>query len=198
MNPKETAVVLIEFQNEFCKPDGKLYGVVKDEIARQNTVGNAAKLAKEARAKGCLIVHSPFVMDEKWADQHCLQGILGDAKAGGCFKPGAWGTEFIEELKPQKGDVVLAGKRALSGFAHTELKSILDHHQIKNVVCTGFLANVCVEATARSAYDFGFHVTVVKNAVAADSKATQDYLETKIYPILGGAMSVDEFLKQLE
>src|SRR5437879_1358409 len=130
MKANETAVVLIEFQNEFCKPDGKLFSVVKDELARQDTVANAIKLAKEARAKGCLIVHSPFVMDEKWADQHCLQGILGDAKAGGCFKPGAWGTELIDELKPQKSDVVLSGKRALSGFSHTELKKILDERKI--------------------------------------------------------------------
>jgi hypothetical protein len=52
MKAKETAVVLIEFQNEFCKEGGKLYDGVKGEIARQNTIPNAAKLAEAAREKG--------------------------------------------------------------------------------------------------------------------------------------------------
>ncbi|HYG77283.1 MAG TPA: cysteine hydrolase [Planctomycetota bacterium] len=198
MKAKETAIVLIEFQNEFCKPDGKLYGVVKDEIARLNTVANAVKLAKEARARGALIIHSPFVMDENWVNQQCMVGIIKGAKEGGAFKPGAWGTELIDELKPQPGDVVLTGKRALSGFSNTELKAILDKHKIKNVVCAGFLANVCVEATARSAYDYGFHVTVARNAVASGAKTTQDYVEKEIYPVLGQALSVDEVIKALE
>ena len=102
MKARETAVVMIEFQNEFCNPDGKLYGIVKDELARQNTIGNAVKLVKGARAKGCPIVHVPFVFDEKWANEHCVTGIIGGAKEGGAFRPGAWGTEFIKELWPEK------------------------------------------------------------------------------------------------
>jgi nicotinamidase-related amidase len=198
MKAKETAVVMIEFQNEFCNPDGKLYGMVKDELQRQNTIANAVKLVKGARAKGCKIVHVPFVFDEKWASEHCVAGIIGGAGAGGAFRPGAWGTEFINELKPEKGDVVLDNKRALSSFSHTKLEGILKEHGVKNVVCAGFLSNVCVEATARTAYDQGFQVTVVKNATAAGSQANQEYVEKEVYPILGCALTVDEFLKALD
>ena len=66
MKAKETAVVLIEFQNDFCKEGGKLHGGVKSEISRQNTIPNAAKLAEEARKKGALIIHSPFVFNLSW------------------------------------------------------------------------------------------------------------------------------------
>ena len=34
MKAKETAVVLIEFQNDFCKEGGKLHGGVKSEISQ--------------------------------------------------------------------------------------------------------------------------------------------------------------------
>lgn len=198
MKANETAVVMIEFQNEFCKPDGKLHGVVKDELLRQNTIANAVKLVKGAREKGCTIVHVPFVYDEQWASKHCVAGIIGGAGAGGAFRPGAWGTQFIDELKPEKNDLVLDNKRALSSFSHTQLEGILKEHGIRNVVCAGFLSNVCVEATARTAYDQGFQVTVVKNATAASSKSNQDYVEKEVYPILGCALTVDEFLKALE
>ena len=65
MKAKETAIVLIEFQNEFCKDGGKLHDGVKGEIARQNTIPNAAKLAEGARKKGALVIHSPVVFNEE-------------------------------------------------------------------------------------------------------------------------------------
>lgn len=198
MKAKETAVVLIEFQNEFCKEGGKLNDLVKDEITRQGTIENGVKLADAAREKGCLIVHSPFIFDEQWADEKCVCGIIAGAKEGGAFRPGDWGTELIDEMKPKEGDVVLEGKRALSGFTNTGLDEVLQEHGIKNVVCAGFLSNVCVEATARSAYDRGYQVHIAKDATAASSKANQDYVEKEIYTILGDAVTVDELISNLE
>lgn len=198
MNAKETAVVLIEFQNEFCKEGGKFYGAVKAEIARQGTVENAVRLATEARKKGCLIVHSPFVYDQQWVDGKCCGGILAGAKQMGASRPGDWGTELIDELKPAEGDVVLSGKRALSGFTNTGLGRALADGGIKNVVCAGFLTNVCVESTARSAYDRGFQVVIAKDATGAASQANQQYVENEIAPVIGRAMTVDEILAALE
>jgi nicotinamidase-related amidase len=198
MKAKETAVVLIEFQNEFCKEGGKLHDAVKSEITRQKTIQNGAKLAKAAREKGCLIIHSPFVFDEKWATEKCVCGIIAGARDGGAFRPGDWGTALIDEMQPAKNDILLRGKRALSAFTNTDLAKILQKHNIKNVVCAGFLSNVCLEATARSAYDSGYQVRVVKDATGATSTANQDYVEAEIYPLLGGAMTVDEFIAALE
>lgn len=198
MKAKETAVILIEFQNEFCKPKGKLHDLVKDELQRQKTVANAVKLATEARAKGCLIVHCPFVFDGKWMDQHCLTGILQKIKEAGAFRQGTWGAQLIDELRPLRGDVVLQGKRALSGFTNTGLKDILKERAIRNVACAGLLSNVCVEATARSAYDKGYQVVLVKDATAAATRLHQDYFEREISPVLGQGLSVEEFLRALE
>jgi nicotinamidase-related amidase len=198
MNAKETAVVLIEFQNEFCKEGGKLHELVSAEIKRQGTIENGAKLADAARDKGCLVIHAPFVFDEEWADEKCVCGILAGAKEGGAFRPGDWGTEFIDEVQPKEGEIVLEGKRALSGFTNTHLEEVLQKHGIKNVVCAGFLANVCVEATARSAYDMGYQVHIAKDATAATSQSNQEYVEKEIYPILGGAGTVDEIISQIE
>jgi len=198
MKAKETAVILIEFQNDFCKEGGKLYGLVKDEIARQGTIENGAKLAKAAREKDCLIVHSPFVFDEQWVENKGVCGIVANVKESGAFRAGEWGAEIIDELKPAEGDLILEGKRALSACTNTGLSEILEVRGIKNIVCAGFLSNVCVEATARSAYDLGYQVRVVKDATAAGSKENQEYVEKEIYPILGGAMTVNEFIESVE
>lgn len=198
MKANQTAVILIEFQNEFCKPGGKIYEGVKDEISRIGTIPNAKKLAEGARKKGCLVVHSPFVFDEGWQSTHCGTGILASAKEGGAFRPNDWGTALIDEIRPADSDVVLKGKRALSGFTNTNLNEMLKQKGIKNVAVCGFLTNVCVEATARTAYDSGYNVIIIKDACGSTSKANQEYVEREIAPVLGGAMTADEFLANLE
>jgi nicotinamidase-related amidase len=197
MKASETAVVLIEFQNDFCKPGGKLFDAIKDELARQGTIANAVRLAEQARQKGCLVIHCPFVFDKPWAEEHSVCGIIAGAGQAGAFEPGQWGAEIIDELKPAEGEPVLAGKHALSGFINTELGAILERHAVKHVAVAGFLTNVCVEATARSAYDLGYRVQVIRDATAATSKANQEYAEREIFPLLGGSAAVEEFIESL-
>lgn len=198
MKAAETAVVLIEFQNDFCKENGALHELVKDELVRQDTVANAVQLAAQAREKGCLLVFCPFIYDAQWVDEKCVCGLISRAGEGRAFQPGGWGVEWIEEMRQAAGEPVLEGKHALSGFTNTQLDEILQRHGIRNVITAGLLSNVCVEATARSAYDRGYNVRVIRNATAASSQANQEYVEREIYPFLGGAMTVDEFIAELE
>jgi ureidoacrylate peracid hydrolase len=198
MKAKETAVVLIEFQNEFCKGGGILHDGVKGEIARQNTIPNAVKLAEGARKKGALVIHSPFVFNAEYYEENQMQGIVKAVADSGAFREGTWGTEIIDELKPQEGDKVVSGKCTLCGFNNTDLENLLKEGNIKNVVIGGFLTNFCVESTARSAYDKGYGVTIMKDATAANSEEEQNHAEAKIFPLLGQALSVDQFLEQLE
>jgi ureidoacrylate peracid hydrolase len=198
MKAKETAVVLIEFQNEFCKEGGKLHGGVKGEIDRQNTIPNAVKLSEGARQKGALVIHSPFVFNKKYFEDHQMQGIVKAVADGDAFREGTWGAEIIDELKPQEGDKIVGGKCTLCGFNKTNLDELLKEGDIKNVVIGGFLTNFCVESTARTAYDKGYGVTIMKDATAANSKEEQNHSEAKIFPLLGQTLSVDQFLEQLE
>lgn len=198
MKAKETAVVLIEFQNEFCKEGGKLYDGVKGEIQRQKTIPNAVRLAEGARKKGAMVIHSPFIFNPDYFQKHQMQGIVKAAAEGNAFREGTWGAAIIDELKPAAQDKVISGKCTLCGFNNTNLEQILKQNGIKNVVIAGFLTNVCVESTARTGYDKGYRVTIVKDATGTSSKEEQTFTEEKIFPLLGGSMSVDEFLGQLE
>jgi len=198
MKAKETAVILIEFQNEFCKEGGILHDGVKNEISRQGTLTNAVKLAEGAREKGAIVIHTPFVFNEKYYKDHEMIGIVKAVADGNAFREGTWGAEIIDELKPKEGDQVVTGKCTLCGFNNTDLEKIIKEANIKNVVIGGFLTNFCVESTARTAYDKGYNVTVIKDATAANSSEEQNYVEQKILPLLGQTLSVDQFLSQLE
>jgi len=198
MKAKETAVVLIEFQNDFCKAGGKLHDGVKAEINRQGTIPNAFKLAEGARKKGAVVIHAPFIFNPKYCDEHQMKGIVKAVADTNAFREGTWGAAIIDEMKPQGGDKVVGGKCTLCGFNNTNLEELLKAAKVKNVAIAGFLTNFCVESTARTAYDKGYAVTVVKDATAANSPEDQKYTEEKIFPLIGQALSVEQFLGQLE
>ncbi len=198
MKAKETAVVLIEFQNDFCKAGGKLHDGIKAEINRQGTIPNAFKLAEGARKKGAVVIHAPFIFNPKYCDEHQMKGIVKAVADTNAFREGTWGAAIIDEMKPQGGDKVVGGKCTLCGFNNTNLEELLKAAKVKNVAIAGFLTNFCVESTARTAYDKGYAVTVVKDATAANSPEDQKYTEEKIFPLIGQALSVEQFLGQLE
>ena len=58
--------------------------------------------------------------------------------------------------------------------------------------------NICVESTARTAYDMGYGVTIIQDATAANSEDEQNHSEQKIFPLLGQTLSVDQFISKLE
>lgn len=198
MKAQETALVMIEFQNEFCKEGGKLNPGVSEEIKRQGTIDNALKLASGAREKGVLVIHAPFIFNPSYYDEHQMVGIVKAVADADAFRANTWGAEIIDELKPTDSDKIVGGKCTLCGFNNTDLGEILKNSGVKHVVTSGFLTNFCVESTSRTAYDKGYSVTIIKDATAATSSEEQQHAEEKIFPAIGQVMSTDEFLAQLD
>jgi nicotinamidase-related amidase len=198
MKSSETAVIFIEFQNDFCKEGGKLFDLVKSEMTRLRTVENALRLLEAARAKGCTIIHCPFSLDAIWVDHCSICGLIANVRQGECFQPGTWGHCIIDELVPLDDETVLNNKRALSGFTNTYLDEILKQKNVKNVMIAGFLTNVCAQATAWSAYDLGYHVRMAVDACAATSRSNHEYVVNEVCPILGGKTTVDDLIDAME
>jgi nicotinamidase-related amidase len=101
MNPKKTALVLVEYQNDFTSEGGALHGAVKDVMESTAT-----------------IIYAPiqFAPGYNEITSH-LYGILKGVADTSSFIKGSWGAQMIDELAPQSGDIVLEGKRGLDAFA---------------------------------------------------------------------------------
>lgn len=198
MKADKTALILIEFQNDFCKEGGKLNSLVHDEIARNNTIANAVKLLNGAREKKIHILHCPFVLDRDWAVEHKIEGLVSGLVDGNVFAPGTWGVEIIDELKPIEGETILEGKRSINGFEHTNLAEILERWGVENVGVCGFLTNVCAQATAWGVYDRGYRTRLIPEACGAATQEIQVFVEKQICPIFGGVPTVDDFLAEVE
>ena len=198
LDPRNTAVILIEFQNEFCSPGGLLHDLVKDEMQRLNTVSNAVRLTEAALERGCLIIHAPFIYNPRWTQRKKPEGIIEVIKEERMFRAGEWGSRIIEDFQPKIGEIVLNKKFVLSAFDYTHLRLILGWHRIKNLIVAGFTTNLCVESTMRDAYDLGLHVVLARDAVASGSEEIQAYVEQQIMPMLGRALTVEECVAEMD
>jgi nicotinamidase-related amidase len=90
-----------------------------------------------------------------------------DTKRRKAFAVDSWGGEWHPEFGPKSGDVVVLEHWAQNGFANTDLDAQLKQHGIQKIILVGFIANSCVEATARYGMELGYHVSLIKDATAA-------------------------------
>jgi nicotinamidase-related amidase len=198
-DPKRTAVVLIEYQNDFTSEGGALHGAVRDVMERTGMMENTRRLVEAARAAGATVVHAPieYVPGYRELALHPY-GILKGVVDAGAFVKGEWGAAIVDALAPQEGDVVIEGKRGLDSFATTNLDFILRARGITTIALGGFLTNCCVESTMRSGYEKGYHVVTLSDCVAAASSEEHENAIRFDYPMFSEVMTSRDFAAQLE
>jgi len=199
MHPSKTAVVLVEFQNDFTSEGGALHGAVQESMDSTGMLKNTQIALAAARAAGATVIHAPiqFAAGYNEITRHPY-GILKGVVDSNAFVKGSWGAAIIDELAPADGDIVLEGKRGLDAFASTNLDFILRSKGLETVVLSGFLTNCCVESTMRSAYERGYEVVTLTDCVGATSEAEHTNAITYDYPMFSKPMTSQEFSDAIE
>lgn len=137
----KATLVVIDAQREYVDGRLPLPGV-------EAALGEIGRLLARARKAGTPVVH-----------------IQHRGKPGGAFGPDTPGFAIAGEAAPVKGEAVIE-KALPNAFAGTDLKAKLDALARPEIIVTGFMTHMCVEATTRSALDHGFKATVVAGAAA--------------------------------
>ena len=199
LDPKRTAVLLIEYQNDFTSEGGALHAAVRDVMEGTGMLANTRRLVDAARAAGATIVHATigYVPGYRELALHPY-GILKAVVDAGAFVKGEWGSEIVDTLTPQEGDVILEDKRGLDSFATTNLDFILRGRGITTIALGGFLTNCCVESTMRTGYEKGYHVITLSDCLAATSIEEHENAIKLNYPMFSEVMSSLDFAEQLE
>ncbi len=198
MNPAQTALVLIEYQNDFTSVGGTLHEAVKGVMQSTNMLANTVATVKQARAAGATIIFVPITFTPDYRElSPTPYGILKGVVDSQSFRQGTWGAEITDVLKPQPTDIVVEGKRGLCGFASTNLDFILRSRGINTIALGGFLTNCCVESTMRTGYEHGYNVITLKDCTATLSEEEQNLAVEKNYPMFSRPLNHIEFLKEL-
>jgi nicotinamidase-related amidase len=199
LDPKTTAVVLIEYQNDFTSEGGALNGAVSTVMEQTGMLANTKSVVAAARAAGVTVMHAPISFADGYHEISAHPyGILKGVVDGKAFVKGSWGAAIVDDLAPVDGDIVIEGKRGLDTFASTNLDFILRSKGITTIVLGGFLTNCCVESTMRSGYENGYQVITLNDCVAATSPEEHQNALTYDYPMFSQPMSSADVIAALQ
>jgi len=140
----DSTLVLIDCQNTYTQGVMELEGVAA-------ALDEAAALLDRARTAGIPIIHI----------QHSdgpgsLYDIDGESGA------------IVPAVAPRKGEPVVV-KNYPNSFVQTDLDERLRAANASNLVLAGFMTHMCVNSTARGAFNLGYAPTVVASATATRS-----------------------------
>jgi len=152
VDPKTTALIVVDMQNDFVKPGGAL---VVPTAAQ--TIPAIQLLRALARSHGMAVfytqdTHEPGDIEFPIWGQHVLRG--------------SWGWRIVDELAPEAGERVIE-KLRYDGFFGTPLDHELRLKRIETVIVCGTVANICVLHTAGSAALRGYKVILPVDAISA-------------------------------
>lgn len=195
VDPAKTALVLIEYQNDFTTDGGALHEAVKGVMDDSGMMANTKRVVDEARKAGATIVHAPITFAPGYGElgnPDKVYGILKGVIDSTAFVKGTWGAQICDEMSPQGDDIVVEGKRGLDAFATTNLDFVLRSREIDTVILGGFLTNCCVESTMRTAYEKGYDVITLTDCTAATSAEEQKSATAQDYPMFSQPMTSTE------
>ena len=106
-------------------------------------------------------------------------------------------TELVPQLGKQPGDLVVTKQRP-GAFIGTSLDQLLRERKVTQVFLTGVATSRGVEATAYSAYDFGYNVVFVTDAMTDREAEAHQHCVEKTFPRLGEIDTTANILQHLQ
>ena len=140
----KSALILIDIQNDYF-PGGAM------ELAGMNqAAAGARELLAASRENRRPIFHV----------QHLAVG-----PGAAFFRPDTAGVEIHENVRPLPGEA-LVRKHYPNAFRDTGLLEVLQGAGVEALIIAGAMSHMCIDATTRAAFDFGFKCTVIHDACA--------------------------------
>jgi nicotinamidase-related amidase len=138
---KDSALVMIDCQNTYRRGIMQLTGV-------EEAIDEAKRLLDRARNAGTPIFH-----------------VMHDAGPGSPYDITADIGQIADPVAPRENEPVIV-KHYPNSFVGTELDALLHERGIQNLILAGFMTHMCVNSTARGAFNLGYRPTVVAGATA--------------------------------
>ncbi|AZA89248.1 Isochorismatase family protein yecD [Chryseobacterium nakagawai] len=145
---ENTALLIIDVQNDYF-PGGKMTLEGVEEAGK-----NAQQILEYFRENNLPIIHIRHISANEGAT---------------FFLPETLGAEIHPLVSPLIDEKVIE-KHFPNSFRDTDLLKYLQSENIKNLVITGMMTDVCVESTTRAAFDFGLNNIIIGDATATKNR----------------------------
>ena len=177
----QTALVVVDMQNDFCHPEGWLASIGVDVSPLSVPVAPLSRLMPTLRGAGVPILwvnwgNRPDHLNLSPSLIHVYKpdgvGVgLGDALPGPgsrVLQSGEWGASIIEGLATEPSDIHVA-KYRMSGFWDTPLDSILRNLRVQTLLFAGVNLDQCVLCTLQDGNFLGYDTILVEDCCATSS-----------------------------
>ena len=211
LKPKETALIMVDMQNDCCHPEGffarnrdRMMSIGLEPGLISARVSVMKELLSAARDAGLYITHTQMVRDpDPFNKVKTLHAIVPrtytayqDAPDGPAFVPGSWGAALHDDLAPYPGEYVV-DKRAFSAFYQTDLEMLLRRRGIRTVIIAGTITYACILHTAFDAHVRDFDVVVPSDGVASWAADLQEPSMRIVDLILGAVVPTSELVEMV-
>jgi nicotinamidase-related amidase len=182
LDPKSTALVLIDLQNGIVSRDTRPY-------TPQQVLEHARQLASAFRAKGATVVYIHVILSD------FLRLPVDESMPMPKDIPTQM-SEIADSAGMRSGDLLIA-KRHWGAFANTSLEQELRSRGIETVVLAGIATNLGVESTLRQGTGLGFGFVTVEDAWSTFSPEMQEFAFKNIFPRLSRVRTTQQVLDAL-
>ena len=182
LDPKKTALVLIDLQNGVVGRDTAPY-------TASEVIERSRSLADAFRTKGAPVVYLRVLT-------HDFLALPADEAVNLPKDIPASASEIAESAGMQSGDLLIT-KRHWGAFAGTDLERELRSRGVETVVLTGIATNMGVESTLRQGTGLGFAFVTVEDACSTFSQEMQDFAFKAIFPRLSKVRTTEQVLEAI-
>lgn len=196
MSHSNTAVIFIGYQNDYFSPKGALHNVIQQSY--KQVLAHTLTLINHLKDKPVSLISTPIYFTPDYNELVNPTGILKTIRDAKAFQKGLPGSETIIELQQLSQHLqTIEGKRGLNAFHETELNDVLTEQKITQVALAGVVTSLCIDSTARSAFESGYEVTILSDCTAGRTQYEHDFYCQEIFPLYAQVMSSQDFLEKL-
>ncbi|MFE2757987.1 cysteine hydrolase family protein [Actinosynnema sp. NPDC059335] len=167
-----TALIVVDLQNDFCTGPAATARYRKDPARLDEVTTNAARAVDLARDRGVEVVFVRFVGDEAYQGPSWRRRNERKGRAATCVE-GSWGARF-HKVAPAPGEFVVTKRACFDAFLAAGFEEHLRRQGIGHLVLAGVYADVCVDSTARTAFQKGWHITLLVDCTTSLLQRDED------------------------
>lgn len=191
MNPQNTAVLAVHWQQDIVSRGGAFGEFYAEMVERTGIVARAAGVLARAREHGVPVIYTRVCFSEGHPELVANAPLFDLVGQKNALVDGTPGADIIPELAPGPGDTVINHVR-VAGTHGTDLVQQLRALGAENVAILGVSTNASVEGTARHLADAGFGVYVVADCCTTATQEAHDAAIESLGLLTRGIVSAEE------